>query len=253
MKSVCFVLAGAALIAACDGPTAPRSVQSSGDDSRLPASVRATYDDDASCLAVRDVVAKGAPEVPIPPAAIQPYYDALVSVYNASALPWRDTVVDVYQIHTFCSPALHRVTLGLAASEAWAQRLARREIPTGDASVDTLIARYALSVGYVSTLSNGDVLVTLVSTEPLNTTALSQLFVAIAGVRFAEPGGTIGDGNNIAGSIEDARVLLDYSVGYGDCPAGCTARRFYHFAVHDDGTVEYLGASGSPPPQPRSP
>ncbi|HEV2670300.1 MAG TPA: hypothetical protein VGU74_04355 [Gemmatimonadales bacterium] len=79
------------------------------------------------------------------------------------------------------------------------------------------------------------------------------MFGAITGVRFAEPDGLIGDGNNIAGSIEDARVLLDYSVGYGDCPAGCTGRRFYHFAVHDEGTVDYLGASGSPPPKPGQP
>jgi hypothetical protein len=43
-------------------------------------------------------------------------------------------------------------------------------------------------------------------------------------------------------------VRLDYSVGYGDCPAGCIGRRFYHFVVHADGTVEYRGASGTPPP-----
>ena len=56
-----------------------------------------------------------------------------------------------------------------------------------------------------------------------------------------------GDGNDIR-ALRGAPILLDYSVGYGDCPAGCIARRTYHFAVHADGTVEYLGASGSPPP-----
>ena len=61
-----------------------------------------------------------------------------------------------------------------------------------------------------------------------------------------------GDGNDIRASRADL-ILLDYSVGYGDCPAGCIGRRFYHFAVHEDGTVDYLGASGSPPPQPGSP
>src|SRR5947207_492604 len=89
--------------------------------------------------------------------------------------------------------------------------------------------------------------------EPINIIALAQLFSGISGVRFAEPNGVVGDGNDITGSVEDSRVLLDYSVGYGDCPSGCIGRRFYHFAVHDDGTVDYLGATGSPPPRPGQP
>jgi hypothetical protein len=48
--------------------------------------------------------------------------------------------------------------------------------------------------------------------------------------------------------MTESGVRLDYSVGYGDCPAGCIGRRFYHFVVHADGTVEYRGASGTPPP-----
>jgi hypothetical protein len=115
------------------------------------------------------------------------------------------------------------------------------------------LARYALSVGSVYTLHDGDVLITLAPPEPLNIKALARLFNGITGVRFAEPNGVVGDGNDIAGSVGDSRVLLDYSVGYGDCPAGCIARRFYHFAIHDDGTVEYLGATGSPPPKPGQP
>jgi len=197
-------------------------------------------------------LANGFSEVPIPQDAFPQCYNALVLVYNATALPARDTVVDVYHIHTFPSPTTRSLMLELRASDAWVQALARREIPTGDPTVDTLLARYALSVGSVFTLSNGDVFLTLGSAGPLNVKALGTLFVGIAGVKSAEPDGAIGDGADIVGSLK-AAVLLDYSVGYGDCPAGCIARRFYHFAVHDDGTVEYLGASGSPPPQPGSP
>ena len=252
MRRVAFLLTAAVMLAACDPATAPRSLQSSVDDSRLPAELRAAYLEDANRLALRDLLANGFSEVPIPEDAVQPYYNALVLVYNATALPARDTVVDVYRIHTFPAPTTRSLTLQLRASDAWVQALARREIPTGDPTVDTLLARYALSVGSVFTLSNGDVFLTLGSARPLNVKALGTLFVGIAGVKSAEPNGAIGDGADIVGSLSSA-VLLTYSVGYGDCPAGCIARRFYHFAVHDDGTVEYLGASGAPPPQPGQP
>jgi len=251
MMRVSFLLTVAVMLAACDTATAPRSMQSSVDDSRVPAELRAAYLEDGSRLALRDLLANGFSEVPIPQDAVRPYYNALVLVY-ATALPARDTVVDVYRIHTM-GPATRSLLLQLLGNEPWVQHLARREIPTGDPTVDTLLTRYSLSVGSAYTMQNGDVLLTLAPPEPLNMQALAGLFHGITGVRFAEPNNLVGDGNDMSGLIDGSRVLLDYSVGYGDCPSGCIARRFYHFAVRDDGTVEYLGASGAPPPQPGSP
>jgi hypothetical protein len=242
------VLAAAAMIVACDGATAPFSFKSTIDDSQVPAELRAAYREDATRLALRDLIKGGFTEITIPNEPVQPYYDALVLVYNATILPARDTVVDVYGIHTFPSPTTRSLLLELFATESWVQRLARREVPTGEPTVDSLLARYSLSVGTVYTMSTGNVLVTLASPEPLNIGALAPRFAGIAGVRFSEPNGSVGDGNNIAGSVGESRVLLEYSFGFGDCPAGCISRRFSHFAANADGTVEYLGASGSPLP-----
>jgi hypothetical protein len=248
MKPVSSLLVAVVLIAGCDA-TSPFSFRSTVDDSAVPELVRAAYLDDASRLALRDLQANGYTGIQIPPEAVQPYYDALVLVYNATALPARDTVVDVYGIHTFGNPVTRSLLLWLLGSEDWVQRLARREVPTGEPSIDTLLARYSLSLGTAHVLHDGDILVTFAPPEPLNIEALAAPFRGISGVRFAQPNNMIGDGNDIDGSIEGSRVLLDYSVGYGDCPAGCTARRSYRFSVHDDGTVQFLGASGSPPPQ----
>jgi hypothetical protein len=104
-----------------------------------------------------------------------------------------------------------------------------------------------LSLASVNVLHDGDVLVTFAPPQPVNIGALAARFRGIVGVRFAQPNNMFGDGNDIEGSIEGSRVRLDYSVGSGDCPAGCINRRFYRFAVQSDGTVEYLGASGNAP------
>jgi hypothetical protein len=253
MKHWSSALTVALLIVACDGATAPRSFQSSLDDSFVPEPIRTAYREDAARLALHDLQSSGYTGIQIPSEAVQPYYDALVLVYNATALPARDTVVDVYGIHTFGHPGTRSLLLWLSGTQEWIQRLARREVPTGEPSIDTLLARYSLSLGSANVMHDGDVLVTLGPPEHLNIDALAGLFRGIAGVRFAEPNNLIGDGNDITGSIEGSRVRLEYSIGYGDCPSGCIARRSYHFAVHQDSTVEYLGASGSPPPQPGSP
>jgi len=240
------------MIVACDGATVPRSIQSNIDDSRVPAALRAAYFEDASRMALRDLLTNGFNEVPIPREAVQPYYDALVLVYNATALPARDTVVNVYQVHSFPQPATRGVYLLVADDQVWAQRLAADSLPTGNELVDQLLANYELSVDHVFRMTTtNEWLIVLRSAEPLNMAGLASSFEQVSGVR-AGANGAGGDGNDIGGTRDDV-TLIDYSVAYGDCWSGCISRRFYHFAVHSDDTVEYLGASGSPPPRPGQP
>lgn len=251
MKTLWSGLTAVALIVACDAPTAPTSFRSTADDSQVPATLRAAYREDAARLALRDLLGRGYSDVAIPSDAVQPYYDALVLVYNATGLPARDSVTDVYRIHTFPQPATRSLYMIVAGDQEWAQRLVRDSVPTGDAVVDQLLSDYALSFDRVHPLSTGELLIVLRSALPLNVAALAPKFSDAPGVHSSQPNGAWGDGNDIRAARGNA-IFLDYSVGYGDCPSGCTERRFYHFAVHPDEMVEYLGASGAPPPA-RSP
>lgn len=253
MRSVWSVVAATALIVACDGVTAPPSFQPQVDDSLVPEALRAAYLEDANRLALRELEARGYDGITIPPDAVQPYYAALVLVHHATGLPARDTVVDIYGIHTFPYPATRNLFMIVAGDQEWAQRLVRDSVPTGNAVVDQLLSDYDLSFYRVSNMSTGELFITLRSAAALNMDALAPKFLAAPGVRGAAPDHGCCDGDDIDGSIDEARVLLDYSVGYGDCPSGCIGRRAYHFAVNADGTVEYLGASGSPPPLPGQP
>lgn len=250
MKPALSVLAAAAIIVACDGVTAPRFFKSTVDDSQVPAPLRAAYLEDATRLALRDLLARGYDQIEIPSAAVQVYYEALVLVHNATALPARDSVTDVYQIRTFPQPATRSLYMIVGGEQAWAQRLVRDSLPTGDPVVDRLLTDYALAFDRVHQLSTGELLIVLRSARSLNVAALAPRFIDAPGVRASQPNGSFGDGNDIRGLIGESRVLLDYSIGFGDCPAGCIGRRFYHFAVHADATVEYLGASGGAPPPP---
>jgi hypothetical protein len=254
MQRLASALLTVAVVLACDGATAPTLFKSSVDDLRVPETLRAAYQEDAARLALRELVARpgGFDEVTIPSDVVRNYYHALILVYNATALPARDSVVDVYGIHTFPQPATRSIYMIVAGDQEWAQRLVRDRVPTGDAVVDGLLRDYALSFERAYTMSTGEFLVVLRSALALNMAALAPKFVAAPGVRASQPNGAWGDSDDIDATRGDA-ILVDYSVGYGDCPSGCIGRRFYHFAVHPDGTVEYRGASGSPPPFPGTP
>ena len=248
MSGLALVLSLA--LGACHDPAGPRPVGSNVNDSRVPDDLRALYREDAARLALRELQAQpgGYGDIAISAELIETYYTALVQVFNADGLSARDTVVDVYRIHTFGQPETHRLLLQAAADQAWVQRLVNGELPTGNARVDRLLEDYGLSLDWKYPLStSNEMLIVLRAADALNVAALAHLFDGVAGLRYSEPDGMGGDGNDIR-ALRGHPILLDYSVGYGDCPAGCIARRTYHFAVHADGTVEYLGASGSPPP-----
>jgi hypothetical protein len=61
-------------------------------------------------------------------------------------------------------------------------------------------------------------------------------------VRYAEPNGIIGDGNDI---VARANRTYTLSRGWGDCPAGCISREYFDFTVTDQGVFPGLFA---PPP-----
>jgi hypothetical protein len=217
-------------------------------DVLLSDSLRSVYREDAARLALRRLVQSGYDGIAIPPEQIRVFYDALVLVHNVSDWPPRDSVVELYRIHTFPTPATHDLLLWINAGTAWADAWSRGERFTGNPDVDGLLRTYDLTLARYFPLTGGDALVVLHSAAPINVGALAPLFAEISGVRFSEPDGVIGDGNDIRASFGDEALGLDYRLGWGDCPAGCTAGHVWTFLVSSDGTVTYLGSSGTPPP-----
>ena len=223
----------------------------------VPDSVQARYREDAARLALRylyeheETAADEQVELPEPLATS--LYNALVRVYAARNLAARDSVVALYRIHTFPNPATRSLIVSVDSSTAeWVEAWRQGQRLTGQPRLDALMERYDLSLEEFHRWPWTDIAV-LRTAEPLNLRALARLFNPIPGVTYAEPNGFAGDGNDITaeagGEGGEAFWRLQYSVGYGDCPAGCIARRAWTFRVDADGDVRYLGVSGSPLPQ----
>jgi hypothetical protein len=62
-----------------------------------------------------------------------------------------------------------------------------------------------------------------------NTELLSAIYARAEGVRYAEPNHIIGDRS----TIDADPPFYTFILAWGDCPAGCIYREFYHFKVED--------------------
>lgn len=213
-------------------------------------SVIAKYKEDADRLALRRVNSSNSTyidSVNISEQLSDTILKAIIAVYNATTLPARDTVIEMFNIHSFPVPQVKKVLVSADPGLAWMQQLQNNIIPTGNSSVDSLMEKYYLNMYSYHTWSNlfSYHSVELLSDSNFNISMLAHRFEAISGVQFASPVNAIGDGNNITDSVYSNFVELVFSLGWGDCPSGCTERRYWKFHIFPDCSVSYLGSYGN--------
>lgn len=217
-------------------------------DAQLSEPERLEYEEDAVRLAIRHLVERESParnEVRPPPALVASLYRALVHVHLSSH-PARDSVVEEHAIHTFPEPATREVMVRVDPEHAWTHAWKALNATTGNPAVDALVTDYELSVRQYYEWSIGEVAL-LRADKPLNATALAARFAPIPGVVWAERNGAGGDGGDIRATRHDDGWRLDYSIGFGDCPASCIHRYTWSFSVSAAGEVSFLGTSGQAP------
>lgn len=232
----------------CSQPLVSQTVSSSCSASN---SLTALYIDDADRLALRKIYAQNLTykdSIIIPQTHADTVLKALIAVHNATTLPARDTVVSLLNIHTFPNPILNTLYVVASPTLSWMQQLNQGNIPTGNTQIDGLISTYSLIIQNYSAMFANQHVVTFKSNNNYNLQPLTDLFENISGVDYSEPDGVVGDGNDIAATIYADHVKLMYFLKWGDCPAGCTALRYWVFNVYYDCSVEYVGSYGTPLP-----
>lgn len=217
-------------------------------------SIITLYSDDADKLALDRILRNNLPyadSVLIPQEYSDTILNALIAVYNATGLPARDTVVDLYHIHACTVGVLRRMVIGADSSQLWMQQLKNGIIPTGVNIADSLMAAYNLSVyrynSYNSLLYPGSHIVEFITDRNYNMNAMADLWDTVPGVLYGFPHFFLCPGFSLEDSIYPDHVELTYSRGWGDCAAGCP-HRYWKFNVYFDCSVEYLGSYGATVP-----
>ncbi len=211
-------------------------------------SIKTKYRKDACRLAVRRVyhINSNYKDSILPQKTLRgDYLKALMAVYNATALPVRDTIVKLLNLHTNPSPELNSLSVKATGTLNWMQNLLNSTIPVGNVFIDFLINKYYLYPGSYYQSVNFDVAV-LKSDSCLNTSALARSFTVIPGVIGAEVTDGIDDSKNITDSINPNYIGLTYTYGWGTCNNGCDYKLSWHFKIYNNCVVEYNGSDGDP-------
>jgi hypothetical protein len=172
-------------------------------------------------------------------------FKAFLAVYNSN-YPEVDTIFNQLGIHTFGNPNLNHISISADSNLTWMRNIRNGIYPTGNTTLDSLNQVYDFKNVHFSTHLNTFAYHTasFESSQNLNVYALAKHYKSKLNVTYVSPGGVIGDGDDVYDSIYSDRVVLLFSKGWGDCPAGCTERRFWKFSISDSCTIQYLGSYG---------
>lgn len=208
-------------------------------DSHLLVAQREQYLTDAYRLTARQVwFDKGHSYkvVKLPVCTVQAFYNALVRVHNASSLA--RYLVEKRWVHTWPSPGLYTLSMHVDCNAAWVQPLKQRKTTTGQSTIKGLMQKYTLSLGFFES-SKTLCFAYLTSPKPVYVHALGELVQNVPGLRSALNSSPSGDGHDIRAEIGVTHWQLDYTMGSGDCPSGCTHRDHYKFKIYPNGKVTY--------------
>jgi Secretion system C-terminal sorting domain len=217
----------------------------------MPQVLQQAYERDIASLALQAMYDTQSPDtqlVQIPQAWRAPIAEGLAAIYNATALPERDSVFNLYCVHdrTGMIQTYPGYLLQIDTSFAWTQAWQNLITLTGIAPLDQMLLKYGLQVTSYHDWSFGQYVV-LQSDSLYNNRALLDSLLPMSGILDATPNASLGIGGRITYAAIGADRYFDFHHEFGDCPSGCLESRAWHFRVGADCMVEYLGFTDSSP------
>lgn len=169
-------------------------------------------------------------------------WHGLAAIFKAFQIPERDTIFDIYCVHRSLSYFMlgYYITIKIDTNYEWTSAWLHSNITTGYTELDDLLSHYGFNLWGNVTITN---FVYLVTDQIINTRALCDSLEKFEGIILAIQGGYGGDGSYIKYNKTGNDQFYDFSMGWGDCWAGCINRYIWHFKVnYEDCSVEYLGS-----------
>lgn len=216
----------------------------------VPDSIVKQYKSDAYRLAVRrtyNISSTFKDSVRIDSAIRNSYLRALLAVYNATSLPARDTVVQLFKVHTLLnSPDINTFLIAGDTNMNWMADFRNNIFPTSNPTLNNLVINYSFIKTSYSDLLNTQPyhLVGFKSDSCWNIGALANELQAVSGVISSGPNGLPFDGSDITDSINPNYIELNYKLAWGDCMSGCMAHRIWKFRIFPDCSVNFIGSVG---------
>jgi hypothetical protein len=213
----------------------------------IPTALQNAYKTDVASLTLSRVFALNKPSkdsIDIDQAEMDTIWKGLAAIYNATAIPERDSIFNIYCLHIqdgyeYISQA---ISVYVDTSFSWTDPWMNHQVITGYAQLDSFMTHYEF-------INDGQMLHRVVffhTDQLINTVAFADSLESFSGIIYAQSSPNGGDGNRITYSKSGNYLYYDFSLGWGDCPSGCIGRHYWHFRVNlNDCSVLLTGTSGA--------
>lgn len=175
-----------------------------------------------------------------------PIWESLASVYYSTSIPERDTIFNVFCIHTFTPYIVNgKMILWVKPEDGvvWESNWANSIIFTGSSQVDSFLSEYGFKYVKPNWFPGT---YELTSDSFFNLPAFAYAFSELAEIEYADVVLIHGDGNKIKFRSEGINNYIDFKLAWGDCQAGCIDGRTWMFKTSMGCTAEYLGKYDDP-------
>lgn len=197
--------------------------------------IRANYSEDAKQLYFHEVINNSNHpdynEPELDEAEIEKILKLIQAVYNSDSQE-RDLLFNDYQIHARYCYAFNSTSLRVDTQRPEIQKLANGEFVTGEVSLDQILNTYQFDSVRLSYSYPDFPWLTIYTDKDYNMIPISEELQNLESVEIAEFNhGCVGGGNSISLSRSNDVAILTFSVGSGDCPAGCIYYKYWEFVV----------------------
>ena len=193
----------------------------------------------AEILAVRYVDERAPRETAIAEEVVDYFYNGLVHFYKSDS-PEAKEMTSNYTLMAHAPGNPREVLLWTDKSTSWVENWRHGETKTGVTEIDALLEKFDLRLDRYRELSITETgaVAEMQSPEPINVYAVGRAFSKQQEIEKAGPDGYLTGGRNVKGTVKEGYLLLDVTVGSGDCPSGCINKINHQFRIYSDGRVE---------------
>ncbi len=222
------------------------TIQAIAQDCDIVSKIQNDYLNDSKILALREIysdsTSSNADSVEIPLSLTNKYLGALSQIYSLDNQVI-DSIFSIYDIHAFPNVPYKEIAMIGDTNYTWIKNYMLDSLVSGNPQFDSIVTKYDFKLQSYISLSLG-LSMRITTSRYLNLEPLVDSLNAIEGLELVDAMESwAGDGNNIEFSTDNDTLFFDFSIGWGDCPAGCINRKYWSFSVFEC-TATYLGTSG---------
>jgi hypothetical protein len=157
------------------------------------------------------------------------------TIYDIKS-PITNTIFNNYKIHAKICISFNSIYLKVKTDQSEIRNLSSGVIPTGNQELDLLLSAYNFNSVKKSYSYPNVPWLTIYSTNEYNLIPIVQKFRQISSIILTdmEKGLCVGDGNTISMTRYKDYAQVVFSIGDGDCPAGCIYHKYWEFHVKEN-------------------